>query len=161
MNRKRLGIYLTDHLAGATVGRELASRSLGSNRGTAYGGFLEDLLEDIEKDRQALEDLMERLGIDKDPVKVVFAWAGEKVGRLKMNGQLRGYSPLSRLEELEGLALGVWGKLALWEALRELADRDPILREVDLERLIQRAESQVAGLQEQRRLAAREALDEG
>ena len=161
MNRKRLGIYLNDHLAGATVGRELASRSLGSNRGTAYGGFLEDLLEDIEKDRQALEDLMERLGIGKDPVKVVFAWAGEKVGRLKMNGQLRGYSPLSRLEELEGLALGVWGKLALWEALRELADRDPILREVDLERLIQRAESQVAGLQEQRRLAALEALDEG
>jgi hypothetical protein len=159
VNRKRLGIYLNDHLAGATVGRELASRSLGSNRGTAYGGFLEELLRDIEEDRQALEDLMARLGIGKDPIKVTLAWAGEKVGRLKTNGQLLGYSPLSRLEELEGLALGVLGKLALWEALRELADRDPILGEVDLERLFERAESQVARLREQRRLAALEAFD--
>ena len=29
------------------------------------------------------------------------AWVAEKLGRLKTNGQLTGYSPLSRLVELE------------------------------------------------------------
>jgi hypothetical protein len=49
----------------------------------------------------------------------VAAWAGEKFGRLKPNGQLRGYSPLSRLLEVELLMLGVTGKLRLWTGLRE------------------------------------------
>lgn len=35
----------------------------------------------------------------------------EKLGRLKPNGQLHGYSPLSRVIELEGLYLGISGKL--------------------------------------------------
>ena len=38
------------------------------------------------------------------------AWSAEKFGRLKLNGQLSGYSPLSRLEELEILALVAEGK---------------------------------------------------
>ena len=42
------------------------------------------------------------------------AWTAEKFGRLKPNGQLTGYSPLSRLVELEGLKLGITGKLGLW-----------------------------------------------
>jgi hypothetical protein len=36
---------------------------------------------------------------------------------LKLNGQLRGYSPLSRLDELELLQIGVAGKRRLWRAL--------------------------------------------
>jgi hypothetical protein len=159
VNRNRLAIYLNDHLAGATLAREVASRTLGSNRGTAFGGFLEVLLQEVEADRRTLEDLMERLGVGKDRIKVTMAWAGEKLGRLKLNGQLFGYSPLSRLLELEGLSLGVRGKLSLWEVLQELADREPLLQQVDLERLIGRAESQLVGLREQRLLAAREAFD--
>ena len=48
----------------------------------------------------------------------------EKLGRLKPNGQILGYSPLSRLVELETLALGITGKRSLWEALLGVADED-------------------------------------
>jgi hypothetical protein len=81
------------------------------------------------------------------------AWSAEKVGRLKLNGQLTGYSPLSRLEELEILSLGVEGKLAMWRAL----DRAGV-PEADLEILIKRAQSQRRRLERQRLDAATEAL---
>jgi hypothetical protein len=47
------------------------------------------------------------------------------VGRLKPNGQLRGYSPLSRVLELEGLAMGSSGQLGLWQTLIELGLEQP------------------------------------
>lgn len=157
MNKKLLGIYLNDHLAGSTVGLELAKRARGQNRNSAYGDFLDTLAEEIEEDRETLKGIMDDLGIRKDPAKVAAGWIGEKAGRLKLNGQLTGYSPLSRLVELEGLALGVTGKLALWKALR-LADTEPALDGPALERLIERAERQQRGLEERRLTAAREAL---
>jgi hypothetical protein len=41
LNRKLLGIYLNDHLAGATIGLELSRRARGSNEGNEYGEVLE------------------------------------------------------------------------------------------------------------------------
>jgi hypothetical protein len=158
MNKKLLGIYLNDHLAGSTTGVELVRRARGANKGTELGRFLTTLTMEIEADRKALEDLMEELGIRKDPLKVTSAWALEKAGRLKLNGQLTGYSPLSRLVELEGLTLGVTGKLALWKALRVIADQEPALDAAALDGLVERAEKQQRGLEEQRLAATPEAL---
>ena len=157
MNRKLLGIYLNDHLAGSTVGLEVAGRSASSNRGNEFGAFLEHLRGEIEYDRRALEELMDRLEIGKDPVKRAVAWVAEKAGRLKLNGQITGYSPLSRLVELEGLAIGVTGKLSLWQVLQELRD-EPELADFDVDRFIARAREQLEGLEEHRRRAGRLAL---
>ena len=60
---------------------------------------------------------MEAVDAGRDRVKVTAAWVGEKAGRLKPNGQLTGYSPLSRVVELEGLSLGIEGKRLLWVSL--------------------------------------------
>lgn len=121
--RKLLAIYLNDHLAGSSVGVALARRVRDSNREDAvFGPPLAQLCAEIEADRETLERLMERLGATRNPVKPVLGWAGEKLGRLKLNGQLRGYSPLSRLVELEGLALGLTGKERLWRALEHTID---------------------------------------
>jgi hypothetical protein len=158
MNKKLLGIYLNDHLAGSTVGLELAKRARGQNRHSEYGGFLETLVKEIEADRKALEGIMDDLEVRKDTAKVAAGWIAEKAGRLKLNGRLTGYSPLSRLVEIEALALGVTGKLALWKALRLLADGEPALDGPALERLIERAERQQRDLEEHRLAAAREAL---
>lgn len=119
MANRFLAIYLNDHLGGATAGVELARRVRGSNRDSPeFGGPLTDLCAEIEEDRQTLLRVMETLGVRRDPVKVKVGWLGEKLGRLKLNGQLRGYSPLSRVIELEGLVLGIGGKAELWETLR-------------------------------------------
>ena len=40
LDHKLLGIYLNDHLAGSTVGVELAKRAMASNEGTHYGEVL-------------------------------------------------------------------------------------------------------------------------
>jgi hypothetical protein len=158
MNKKLLGIYLNDHLAGSTAGLELARRARGENRDSEYGELLGTLIEEIDEDRETLKRIMDDLGIRADPAKVAAGWLGEKLGRLKLNGQLTGYSALSRLEEIEGLALGVTGKLALWKALRLLADVEPALDGPALERLIERAERHQRSLEEHRLAAARTAL---
>ncbi|MEA2214715.1 MAG: hypothetical protein QOK19_276 [Solirubrobacteraceae bacterium] len=153
-----LGIYLNDHLAGATLARELASRSARSNRGTAYGDFLEHLRVEIEEDRGSLLAIMEVLGVGEDRLKLATAWALEKAGRLKLNGRLLGYSPYSRALELETLRLGVQGKLAMWLALRHIQPAEPRLERRAIDALIERAEQQAEHLEAHRLRAAADAF---
>ena len=155
MNRKLLSIYLNDHLAGATGGTELARRAAGANRGTALGETLGDLATEIAEDREALQRAMSELGIGRDRIKVAGGWTAEKFGRLKLNGQLKGYSPLSRVVELEGLHIGITGKLELWRTLKTSVGD---LRRVDLDELIKRAESQRRRLAPHRKAAVEEAF---
>jgi len=95
LDHKLLGIYLNDHLAGSTVGVELAKRARGANEGTEYGDVLDGIVREIEEDRGTLQRLMDDLGIKRDHPKVLAGWVAEKLGRLKPNGQILGYSPLS------------------------------------------------------------------
>jgi hypothetical protein len=141
-----LATYLNDHLAGATVGRDLARRSAASNRGSPLGQFLDELAQEIDEDRDALLALMHDLRVCVDRVKLLGGWSVEKLARLKPNGRLLSYSPLSRLLELEGLLLGVRGKLALWQALTIIQDDQPALAEFDLAALSRRAEQQLTQL---------------
>lgn len=158
VNRRLMSIYLNDHLAGSTGGRELARRAAGNNRGSEYGTFLSDLAREIDEDRATLLALMRDLNIGVDRAKVAGGWALEKAGRLKLNGSLLSYSPLSRVVELEAIMLGVSGKRSLWVALDELGSDEPVLRAAGLPELIARADRQLAGLEEQRRRAVLEAL---
>jgi hypothetical protein len=158
LHDKRLSTYLNDHLAGATGGLELAKRTRGSNEDSPYGEFLTLLEREIDEDRETLKAIMDRLDIDKNQLKVSLGWMAEKVGRLKLNDQLVGYSPLSRLVEFEALMLGVTGKLALWRSLQHVAGGDGRLAEFDFGALIERAERQQSGLEELRLKAAAEAL---
>ena len=158
IDRKLLASYLNDHLAGATAGRDLARRARGSNRGNRFGDFLSRLAEEIEEDRSTLEEIMDRLDIGHDRLKVYAGWASEKLGRLKLNGRILGYSPLSRLIELEGLYIGVTGKLSLLQSLRAVADLDPALDDFDFDALVERAQRQLDGLQELKIDAAELAL---
>jgi len=157
LDHKRLSIYLNDHLAGSTTGLELARRTLSENRGTRYDELLQGLVREIGEDRQSLLELMQRFGVRPDRVKQAIGWSLEKVGRLKLNGSLRGYSPLSRLVELEGLWTGVEGKRSLWRALLSLPD-DPRLDKAKLAELESRARAQLDRIDEHRDTAAAEAF---
>jgi hypothetical protein len=151
-----LAIYLKDHHAGSVAGLGLVRRSAGQNEGTPYGDELAALATDIEQDQETLEAVMAALDVSSDQIKDSAAWAGEKLGRLKPNARWRDYSPLSRLIELEGLMLGVTGKLGLWRALREALD-EPVAG-VDFDTLEARAEDQRARIESLRLRAAAEAL---
>lgn len=145
-DRVLLGIYLNDHLMGATAGVELFRRASGSAP-TAVKGELDRLAAAVTQDRESLLSLMRRLGVPVRRYKVIGGWAAEKVGRVKLNGSLLGRSPLSDLVELEGLVLGVQGKAAGFRALRSLAEHDGRLDAAELDRLIARAEEQGEALE--------------
>jgi hypothetical protein len=117
---------------------------------------LTELVNEIVADRATLLAVMARLGVRTSRAKVAAAWGAERLGRLKLNGQLRGYSPLSRLVELEGLATGIEGKRCLWLSLAQLRQAgNRQLEEFDLEGLAASASEQRRRL-EPRRLAAAE-----
>ena len=153
-----LGIYLNDHLAGATAGGELAHRVARSHRDREEAVPLRRLAAEITQDRSALLDIMASLGVTARAYKVGAAWIGEKAGRLKFNGSLLARSPLSDLEELEILRLGVEGKAAGWRTLRARADTDARLDAGRLDELISRASRQVEELEELRVRAASRVL---
>jgi hypothetical protein len=46
--------------------------------------------------------------------------ADEIASRLKANGRLIGYSPLSPVLELDGLIMGITGKLEMWRSLQAI-----------------------------------------
>lgn len=148
LDRRYLAIYLNDHRAGSLGGYELAKRSHSSNQGNPLGDYLEQLIEQMEHERNQLDAVLELLEVDIDRAKGALAWGGEKLGRLKFNGELTSYSPLSRLVELEGLYLGVGGKRSMWTNLQRAMGEH--LRRFDLEGLISQAEEQQARLEELR-----------
>jgi len=147
-----LAVYLNDHLAGSTAIVELVRRAAREHEGTELGGFLARLGADISQDRQALRRVMDAAGARPDCLKILAAWAAEKVGRLKLNGRLTGRSPLSPFVELEAIEVGVYGKLLLWQVLRDR--RPPGAGAVDLDELIRRAQRQLDEVERHRRDAA-------
>jgi hypothetical protein len=153
-----LGIYLNDHLAGATAGLELFRRAAGAHASTDAAPVLTRLVTEIEEDREALLGIMKRLDIPVAQYKVAGAWVAEKIGRAKPNGRLTSRSPLSSVIELEGMRLGVLGKGSGWQLLQVLADAEPRLDKDALARLIERAERQAEELEQLRIAAAKEAL---
>lgn len=121
-----LAIYLNDHLAGAKVGLELARRLQSSNEGDAvFGAPLARVCEDVETDREILEETMVEMGVSRGRLKPAGAWIGEKLGRLKLNGRLTSYSPLSRMVELELLYIGMTGQTRMWSALEHSLGEAP------------------------------------
>jgi hypothetical protein len=153
MRRKLLHIYVNDHRAGAYGALALAARSWANNRGTALGDDLQTFIDEEREDRAELEAIMDRLRLPRDRIKPVAALAAERLGRLKLNGQIFGYSDLSRLVELDTLCLAVDAKIGLWRVLRDLHDPEAI------DRLINRAEAQRKMLEGHRLEAARRAFD--
>ncbi len=99
---------------------------------------------------------MDRLGVAQGRLKPLAAVFGERLGRLKLNGRLWGYSPLSRLDELELLQIGVVGKRMLWRALEHTHAGQ--LPEFELDALAARASEQLRRLEALHQRAAALAL---
>ncbi|NIH86005.1 hypothetical protein [Amycolatopsis granulosa] len=160
MGRTLLGIYLNDHVVVVTACAELARRLARAEAEWAGNGKLDRLAEEMAEDRDALVEMMRTLG---EAARPAGQWAGrllEKAGRLKLNGRLLSRSPLSRVVELEGLRLGVEGKVATWRTLRARATADSRLDADRLDELIANARSQATRLERLRARAVAELFGE-
>jgi hypothetical protein len=158
---EHLQIYMNDQLAMGVGWRELARRAQRNNEGTELGDALTGVADGITEDVSTFEALMRRLGMKVNVVKPGLAIGAERLARLKLNGQLRGYSPLSRFLELDVLAMGIDGKKLLWSTLRDLANMRALLPDVEFDRLIERANEQRERIEPFRRRAAIDAFHGG
>jgi len=160
VDRELLGIYLDDHHAGSVGGLELAKRAASNNPHGALGGFLAELIGDLQNDQAALRQLMDELGVRWKTPKAAVSWLSEKAARLKPNGRVAGYSPLSRVVDLEGLIAGSRARASLFRTLASVLSADQ--RETyTLEQRAERAIVHVEALDHFRTAASAEAFLEG
>lgn len=142
-----LGIYLNDHLGGSMAGVEVAEKLRSKNEGTPFGTALAGLVLEVKEDRATLENLMDRLGIERNPAKQAAGRGLEKLGRLRTSKPLTGSAEVSRMIDIEALSLGIEGKFAMWRALKEIADLDAQLAATDFDGLVERAGRQREALE--------------
>ena len=142
-NPELLATYLRDHHATAGGAVELARRVAKSNSDNNFGREAEILASEISRDRTALEEVMAAVDVETSQIKDAGAWLGEKLGRLKLNGRVVSYSPLSRVVEFEALAMGISGKISLWQALQVARQSDERLNGFDFAGLIERGDDQL------------------
>jgi len=153
-----LRTYLRDHEAAAVGGLQLFRRCCKANRGTAYAAELQRLTDEIRSDRDALRRICLFFVAEYSTVGRAAAHAGATLGRLKMNGRVFKYSPLSRVLELEALSGGVMMKLRMWESLLLLSAADERLDENELTRRIAAANAQLEALDRLHSIATNEAF---
>ncbi|MFI5674461.1 hypothetical protein [Streptomyces cellulosae] len=147
-----LGIYLNDHLAGATlaVDRARLLAEAEAERDPALADAVRPVADEIAEDRASLLTIMRSLEVPVRRYKIVAGRLAERAGRLKANGRLVRRSPLSSMLELELLRLGVEGKAAGWRTLHRLTGADPRLDPGHLDALLERAQRQLDTLEELR-----------
>ncbi len=150
MADKALDVYLNDHLAGATMGCEIADHLRDRNEGTPLGARMASLAKEIRADRQILVDLADRLGTTPNPVKRGTTWLAEKAGHLKLSGATSGNPELGTFLALESLSLGVEGKISLWRSLQAIADEEAALAGMNFDDLIGRGRAQRDALETER-----------
>jgi hypothetical protein len=153
-----LGAYLSDHVAGARAALDLIEKLRSHNEGTPLAAHLAELAGEIEADREVVAQLLERIGEAKNLVKQVAGGVAERLSRARLDRRVTGSAELSRLLELEMLALGIEGKLALWHALRPVAVTNPDVAALDLDDLVARAQAQRQGVEVHRLEAAARAF---
>lgn len=139
---RRLAIYLSDHRAGAAAGLKRAERFADANAGDFLGDSAAEVCRQIGEDVATLDEIISRLGCHANRLKNAVARGAELLGRLKPNGQLRGYSPLSRLVELELLIAGILTKESLWQSLAVVQHHRAELSRFDFDDLQRRAMQQ-------------------
>ena len=136
-------VYLNDHWAGAAAGSALAARLAKENVKSPWGTDLASISDQIRADKKTLAEIRRQLHSNGGAMKKAVALVGERVTRLKPNGRLHRYSPLSRVLELEALISGVSAKQRLWVALQTMDQSAELLAAFDLQGLEDRANSQL------------------
>ncbi len=150
MGHRARDVYLNDHLAGSTMGVNLARRLARRAQGTPLGETMQPIADEIARDRATLEDLMARLGTSANPVKRGVTWLAEKAAALRFSGATTRDPRLGTFLALETLSLGIEGKRCLWQALAAAADGTPELAGFDFDDLARRAERQRAAVERER-----------
>ena len=134
--------YLEDHVAGSEAGSRIVGSLMRQHPYTDLGDVMIRFELQFDEEREVLRTAIHRLGGGSAPsiTAQVFGVAGSMVAVAR---RIVVAEPApSPFEQLESLAVGVWGKRLMWGALARMASDDPRLADIEFERLIEMAESQ-------------------
>jgi hypothetical protein len=151
-----LRTYLDDHWAEMGGAVALAERMAANNPAPPWEGPIGRLRDHVADDDRTLASVRTVLAVDGGGWKRRAAIASERAGRLKLNGRIATYSPLSRVHEIEMMTAHLVAARAMWQALRRLDD--PRLAGIDLTGLELRAEVQLSALHDLHTRAVDEAF---
>lgn len=121
IDKKLLGLYLSDHLTGSTAGLGRLERMAKDFTDTPFHSELAGLAADVGRERELLRRLIHDLGIRQRPHRQAAAWLAERAGRLKLNGRVLSRSPMTLVLESELMRAAILGKIGGWQTLEELA----------------------------------------
>ena len=153
--RKRLDIYLNDHLAGSVAAIELLEKLIEHHSEDRFGKIFRDWRGDIQADQETLRNLIRKLGAEESAIRKAGAWMAEKFSRIKI-GDLDDSAGL--LQALEALALGITGKRLLWRSLGAVTSNFAPLQGTDFGKLEKRAQDQFEQVETLRLEMGREAF---
>ena len=135
-----LAVYLHDHLAGSSFAVELLEKLASEFAGTPSGEVARELLEQVQIDRNTLEQLIAKVGKANPDLYDALGWIAERVSRIKLKHD--DPAGIGAFEAFETISLGILGKRALWEALQVRQNADTRVAGLDYPALIARAEQQ-------------------
>ncbi|MET1021561.1 MAG: hypothetical protein ABWX69_05105 [Arthrobacter sp.] len=121
IDEKLLGLYLADHLAGATAGASRIQRMTEAFADTPVSADLTRVSSEITREREQLRSLIRDLGVPQRRHRQAAAWLGEHAGRLKLNGRFLRRSPMTMVLEAELMRAAILAKLGGWQTLEDLA----------------------------------------
>ncbi len=121
IDAKLLGLYLSDHLTGATGGQARIERMAEAFADTPVSADISRVSAEIGQERDFLQRLIHDLGVRQRPHRQAAAWLVERAGRLKLNGRIVRRSPMTMVLESELMRAAILAKLGGWQTLEELA----------------------------------------
>jgi hypothetical protein len=140
MNEKSFAGYLNDHLGGSEAALKITDRLVDQHDEDEIGAFMRTLRTEIEEGQAAIRAVLDLLGEGES----VLTRSVGAVGGMLM--WLRDAAPMGNaptlLEDLEALAIGVWGKRLLWGTMARATLYDPRLAVIDTDGLARQAESE-------------------
>ena len=156
MQSKALLAYINYNIAGSVAALEMLDHLIKAHVGQPLASFFVDLARDIKADQQVLKHLLGEARQHESFFRKAAAWVTEKFARSKLKLAGEQVGGLGLVQALEMLELGIRGKELLWRALA--TSNWPVVDNVDLARLEQRAIEQQARVEEKRLEAARAAF---
>ena len=128
---------------GSEVGLTVARRLRRAHLGNELGSAMLRLEVQIEDEQRALRTAIARLGGSSKGPGIVGLVFGLAAGLATTARRVVVPEPVpTLLEDLETLAVGVWGKRLLWGALARRAMEDSRLADIEIEVLVEQAEAQ-------------------
>lgn len=157
-SQPHLSHYVRVHLAGASGGIDLFTRSSRSHHDPRTRELLAEIVEELHWEKARLQEMADALGIEESFVMSTGARLGERLGRLKPNNSLIRRSSLTDLVELEAMRTAVTGKRSGWQSMLAVADHHDGLDAEVLTTLLEMADRQLDVLEDEHRKAASRAL---